>query len=649
MNANGSRRPVDEGVPTGMDETQPSGGPVPNRHHVHNSYIWLGSLRAVGVLLVVLAASLASSIASLIEESVEFGQEIMGDMPVVAMIIGAVALGFILIIAVIVGIHAWAWRHLYYELGPEEFSLYSGIITKKRVHVPYQRIQSVDQKASLLQRIFGVCNLSIDTAGGAANKAILVQYLRKSTADNLRRELFARKQIAIAGPDVLRNMQSAPNGAPVYTNDVPADAVIRGATAAEQAADGFVTGGQASSGSVSADGNILDVGEQVWQDLGGIFAGQAAELETASYEYSLSNKELFFTGLSNNSGFAVALIVVIAAIGQIAGAVFDLFPSAGDTLTDTVVSTSGLIGIEAVIGITIVAVIGIALIVWIISIISACIQYGGFHARRRGNRIEVERGLLQHQTQSVSIDRIQAVIVKQTFIRKLIGYCELSLGKVDAKSDGDDSNKNSLAQDGIIVHPFLKLDRVNEIVSGLVPEFADMPEEETHLAKAALRRGMIRRCIWQGGGFWLAVIAGICVAVLEFIVASDSEFMADPESAAIVFGIEMTCYVLIGLGILLIVIAAIGTVMWARNSSFAVNRRFMRIKNGGLSTESMTFPKSKIQFGYTKQNPLQRMAKTATVNARTAAGVGGTTISLIDVSLSDAESYLDWMKPARSQ
>ena len=43
--------------------------------------------------------------------------------------------------ATIVGLTALiqtlSYKHLYYELGPDEFNLYSGIFNKKRVHVPY--------------------------------------------------------------------------------------------------------------------------------------------------------------------------------------------------------------------------------------------------------------------------------------------------------------------------------------------------------------------------------------------------------------------------------------------------------------------------------------------------------------------------------
>jgi len=73
----------------------------------------------------------------------------------------------------------------------------------------------------------------------------------------------------------------------------------------------------------------------------------------------------------------------------------------------------------------------------------------------------------------------------------------------------------------------------------------------------------------------------------------------------------------------------------------------MQVSNGGLSRESVSFPRQKIQFGCVRTNPFQRMAKTATLKAVIAAGVGGTTISLVDVTEEDAAHWMEWLEPRR--
>lgn len=610
------------------------------RQRVHHSYIWLGSLRSLGWVLLVLIVGSFSSLASFFTTFTSGPQNALA----LALILGLIIGGVIVLFGLVVGIHAWTYRHLWYELGPEEFSLYSGIFTKKRMHVPYAKIQSVDQKASLIQRIFGVCNISIDTAGGATNNAILVPYLTKQQADTLRLGLYARKQQAAAPAQAAAGVPVAPAMSPaVMASGTAGVAVANGAVSAT------VPSVPAAPDAPGSQGNILDTGVAVWDQVGGIFAGDVVNHEPVSFEYRLSNKELILTSLSNSGGFVVAVMVAIAGLAQFISGAFDIFPESGDLITGTLATSSELFGLEAVIAVSALALIGVALVVWLLSVLNACLSFGGFHARRRGGRIEIERGLLQHQTQSVSIDRIQSVIVKQTFVRKLMGYCELSLGKVDAASPEDQSDQGrSLAQNGIVIHPFLKKARVQEILDGLVPEFADIPTDEQKLAKAALRRGLIRRCLWQGGGFWLLVVAALLLAGISF-AQSEGIFSVTVDDLMAVYCLTIAAYLLIGLGVLLMVLDVVRTVLWYRESSFAVNRRFMRLVNGGLSTESITFPRVKIQYGFTKANPLQRRAKTATINACTAAGVGGSTASLVDVTEAAAATWLEWLKPRRPQ
>ena len=93
------------------------------------------------------------------------------------------------------------------------------------------------------------------------------------------------------------------------------------------------------------------------------------------------------------------------------------------------------------------------------------------------------------------------------------------------------------------------------------------------------------------------------------------------------------------------VLAAVSAVLWARSSWFSFNRRFMQVENGGLGSVSVCLPREKIQFGFSKSNPLQRRAKVATITARTAAGLQGTSTRLIDACEEDAAAWLAWLVP----
>lgn len=592
----------------------------PPRHHVHHSYIWLGSIQAGAALFfVVLVSGFSGFVGALAD-----GETIGDDLPLLMLVIGAIVLGLVLIIGLVALFQWLSYKHLYYIIGPEEFNLYSGIFNKKRVHVPYQRIQSVDQRASLLQRVFGVCTVSIDTAGGSNNKAVQVPYVQKSQAEQLRTELFARKQYATAVQEGM-----APQEAAVAVA-AASGVVLPQAGAAGQAA---VAG---SAG--QAPHNVLDAPAEIWTDVRGVFGGSAVDTGKVTYEYGLTNKELLFTGLSNNTAFVLVILGILGGAAQFASQMAPVLTGMVDPLVGQFMLLSGQLFGGNLVAAGVALVLVIAAVMWLLSIVGSAISFGGFRACRRDNRIEVERGLLQHQFQGVSVDRVQSVIVKQSFIRRLLGYCELSLGKIDAAAESSDEQQKSLSQ-GLVVHPFVKMSRVPEILAGLVPEFAGVPVESTPVAPVALRRALIRRGIIQGTGLWLAVI----IAIGQ--LCSNAFIVPDGDGVIALFYINTGAFIGYALCLVLFVLDLVGAVLWFRGSGFAYNEHFMQVSNGGFARETVSFPRKKIQFGYTKTNPFQRRARTATVSARTAAGIGGTTIRLIDVCEEDARSWLDWLKP----
>lgn len=580
----------------------------PVKHKVHHSYIWLGSLQVAGMLFVIVLFSVFSSVVGALSEGETIGP---GDgLPL--MIVGIlIVVGIVVVVGLTAIVQTLSFKHLYYELGPDEFNLYSGIFNKKRVHVPYQRVQSVNQKATLIQRLAGVCTVNIDTAGGSSNKAVTIPYLQNSEAERLRAELFARKQAILSGQ------------------------TYAAAQARQSGQVGYAPAGFAG------EGNVLDMPAEIFTDVRGVFGGAAVDTGRVSFEYGMSNKELVLTGLSNNTGF---VLVVLATIGSVAGLVQQVLSTA---IGRMVVDGGADFVVKSFAGNTVWAITGIVVVVflavWLLSIVGTCISYGGFKARRRDSRIEVEHGLLQHQFHGVDIDRVQSVVIKQSFIRRLFGYCELSLGKIDAVSEGEEGQQKSLNPQGLVIHPFVKMSRVPEILAGLVPEFADVPTDNKPVAKVALRRAIVRRTVLQGDGFWLAVVvAAGQIAANVFVPLNGSDV------ANILFFVNTGAIVLYVLCVLLAVLNVVSAVLWYRGSGFAYNQRFMQISNGGFSRESVSFPRKKIQYGFTKTNPFQRGSQVATINARTAAGIGGTTLRLMDVTEQDANAWLDWVKPGGS-
>ena len=607
------------------------------RHHVHHSYIWLNSIQTFLVVFFAVAVSMGSSLAGMIFE----GEDLLDGSGFVFAIVGmATMVAVLLIVGLILLFHWWAYRHLYYTLDAAEFTLFQGIFNKRQTHVPYWRIQSVDQRATLLQRLFGVCSVNIDTAGGASNKAVLVPYITKTDAELLRRELFARKE-AQASAEAAGRRSASDDGLADSAACQYANATTHMASEASSDEVAAVTSGSAAqvarvTGTAANAGNPLDGAQRIWDGIGnGVFAGSSVDTGHISYEISLSTKQLIYTGLSNSTSFGMIVLVVIGLILQIVSGAFEFFPSLADSAYQGMTAGHAIanprlwlpVALSSAFGLA-----GIAFFIWIVSALVTYLRFGGFKARRRNDRIEVEHGLLSHIYQGVNVDRVQSVIVRQGFIRRLMGYCEVSLGRIDAAvQENSRSDNNAVQTRGMVIHPFIKTSAVPDMLDGLLPEYSDIPQEILSLAPVALRRGLVRRCIIQGAGFWLAAFITVAL-VLNAVLYPWVDLLP-------------AYIVLYGIAAVLFIVSVWGTFLWNKDSGFGCTRRFMRIDVGGFSRESTSFLRNKIQFGYTKTNPLQRRAHTATLNARTAQGIGGTTVRLVDVKEDDARDWLDWLKP----
>lgn len=679
----------------------------PGKHHVHKAYVWLGGITALAAVGVALLVSMVGSFGSAMEGASKAGVTLL-------LIAGLVAVGIIALAALVFVIQWLSWKNLTYELGTDEFSLYSGIISKKRRHVPYQRVQAVNQKAGILQRIFGLCTVQVDTAGGAANEAILLPYLRTADAEALRAELFRRKKVLLASGTLdaygnafvagavvpsawmaacasnshdlaLAVLGAAPQGAEgaqaaagqsaaaqpsaagqPYAAGQPATAPQP--FAAGQAAPGasgaaapaarvnpahVVPFAAAAAGAPAQAGNMLDGADEVLNDIRGVFGGAEVATGRVSYEEGLSNKELVLAAISSSAGAFGAVIVALLgllpfaepiieasveswAAGMVAagGSSFDI--SAAMDSANLFAAFANQAVIRGVLG-----AVGAMALLWLFSVGASIIQYGGFKVRRRESRIEVEHGLLQRNFHGVDVDRVQSVIVKQGFVRRCMGYCELSLGKIDSTTS-EDQNAQVSAR-GVVVHPFVKLSRVPEILAGIAPEFADTPALDVKPAPVALRRAIVRRCIIRSSAFWMAVGVSLGRTALE-VTTQLGVFTLDAATYSAVNG---ACLMYLALFVLIFALNTVSAVLWFRQSGMGYDRNFMRVTNGGLTCHTVVFPRKKIQFAYTKTNPFQRMAKVCIVNARTATGVGGTTETLWDVSEQDAQAWLDWVRPRK--
>lgn len=641
-------------APTNQQPTvqqQPAVSASRPRYRLHHSYIWLGSLRALPYVVLTLVVMAGSAMSALFADAASYSSQAI----VVSVLLWVVVV--LLIAAAIIGVLAVSYRYIWYEFDPTEFSYYSGIFSKKRTHVPYQKVQSVNEKASLLQRLVGVCSVTVETAGGAENKAVIVSYVEKSAGERIRRELFLRKNLLNSG--------LTPAEVDAKMSQADMQAVLSGAAPMASVADTGVDQAPVSpldletqraeqvastaSGASAAEYNVLDLPANVADDMRGLFAGAEVDTGKITYEYGLSNKELLLSAITGQSSFALAMFFAICSITGFVSTLVDfrlvsnelaVYQAAGQTLGNMFGSvTQGVV----------IVVIAAIVVGWLVYVGGTCLSYGGFRARRRGDRIEVERGILTHLFSGMDIDRVQSITVHQSFFQRILGYCSLSYGRVVAFSEESTENASTMGQDRLVVHPFLPLSKVQEVVSQLTPEYAQLPEAQRRVSPKALRRALTRRGILQGFGFWLAVCDFAAVALMNIgssIPGTPQALVHEIMSAPINFSALFA--VVLVLAVVIFVLEVVGAALWYRRSAFGFDQSYITIVNGGYSVETTTVPRTKIQLAQTRTNPLQRHAGVATLIAISAAGVGGKRERLIDVTDEDAKAWLAWARPGGS-
>ena len=106
-----------------------------------------------------------------------------------------------------------SWRATTYGISGGAFHLRQGVVQKNERTIPLDHVQSVDTVQGIIQRLFGVVEVRVETAGGGANEPdASLPALSRDAAGFLRREIEGsrREPAAVAeeasGPAVIRKL-----------------------------------------------------------------------------------------------------------------------------------------------------------------------------------------------------------------------------------------------------------------------------------------------------------------------------------------------------------------------------------------------------------------------------------------------------------
>lgn len=616
--------------------------------------------------------------------------------------------GLILIYVLTIAFSALEYRFISFVFEEGEFCYYSGILRKDRIHLPYNRVQSINQSANLMQRLVGVCTADLQTAGGKVNRKVKIPYISLGTAERIRAELMSRKAAMQLDDQSLLNYVAAydlPTDRTV--KDVKAQAVSgqlaesveaasvvnalidKGGTAAQAealaaqalggapvapgaAAAPVEPGVAAEPGTTSSPGapgapvapqarEAVDDGKSVrervagslnnesFNDFGsyvgglrGIAAGANMNLSSKpTHEAGLSNLQLLAASISQTRILAAVAIMFSALLPFYMGIEFgeDLgLPPALEELVRAVPFFSKGFSVFMVF----VILLGVA-----VHVVINMASMGGFKVRRVEDRIEIEHGLVSRYFSGISLDRIQDIAIQQNMITRLLGYCEVSLGKISNAEDEISSKNGAGNKSGMVLHPFIRLSEAHGLVDALLPEFAGCVRKEgLHtLPRVAHRRAYLRYGIWYN--YWLYI--GIAAAVGEYMLQTlvpEAALLMDFEIMMLYQAAVVFCYAAVAVCILGTITQLIHAHFWVRQSGYLMKPDGVTIYNGGWRTRMHYLPRQKVQCGTTRSNPFQRRLHLTQIKVQSASTRQP---SLMDVTEDEGKAWLEWITPRRQQ
>jgi putative membrane protein len=357
----------------------------------------------------------------------------------------------------------------------------------------------------------------------------------------------------------------------------------------------------------------------VSQGVGGPVPDRALDEPEAAPLYTASLKQLALAGATENRWPAIiGLLVAAGAVGStLTRIIIDAIESAaGEAL-------SGPRWMVYVGGILLVAVLG-----WLLSIGASIVTYYNFQVRLLDGRFRRTYGLLNTVENIVPLRRIQLLVVRQSLLQRLLGYCRIFVDTAGGfGGGGNDGDAAASAAKSSLISPLSKLEDVPVIGRIALP--AEYTFAKAHRISPLTMNRRIR----------LSIIVGVVIASAFLSVSLFIASLADgspPDRFLEVWRWPIFAALLLG-------IPALGT--WEGWLSYKTARwqdqeSVLAIRLGALGRTAWFVPVSKIQTISLTENPGQRRLNLVSLDVTTAAASGGLvggTVTIPDLDRSVAE------------
>ncbi|GGO02092.1 PH domain-containing protein [Saccharibacillus kuerlensis] len=466
------------------------------------------------------------------------------------------------------------WRRFTYEEESDRITIRRGLIQRKEKIIYYSRIHSVSQEQPLIQRLLGVVQIKIETPGGSGEGDAVLPVLASREAERLQRLLNER---SARGPEV------GETGAAQQLSTVPSE---------------YSAGEKLQSGESVGPAEPHASAKQALPAEGGTAAQASAAAERPPIRepellYRLGPGRLLLAALTElNFGLAAAFVAGIFSFAD------DLLP---DAWMNRLVTNAQvyLTGIKALLLIGAVALLA----AWLLSLVLFIIKFAGFSLYREGERLSIRYGLLERKQFLFNPARVQAVTIREGWLRQALGYAHVEVNVVSSSSE-----KETPA-----LHPFIPRSEIPNLLEHTIPQFVF-----TGVEFRPPRR---------------ALFAYVRVSLILTIILA----------AVLIYFFPQT-----GLWSLLLIPITVGLDYWSfRTSGAALENDRLTIVNRGIAKQTHCTLKRHIVALQAGGSRWQREGEMLNLRAHLMGGSGGSLIRISRLQKSDVERIYEWYRRER--
>ena len=377
-----------------------------------------------------------------------------------------------LAVVVVVGLSVLRWVTTTYRITPEQVQLRTGLLQRKMISTPADRVRTVHVTASALHRVLGLAKVEIGTGSHESGSGLSLDSLGVAEAAGLRAELLHRS--AVASSDRPGSVTSVDTGAGAL--DMPGGAALGAVPVAEAAAPDQDT--------------------------------ELARMDPRWVRFAP------FT-MSGVLGAAAILGIGSRLLDQAGVSVSDVGPlKVGlDYVRRTPIWLDVLQGL-----------VGLVAFVTVLSIGGYALSYWGFRLTRHpGGSLHITRGLLTTRATSIEERRLRGVELAEPLLLRVVHAARLSGITTGLKSKGGADGGSSM------LLPPAPGAVAREVAAQILRDQAPVDVPLIAHGPAARRRRFMRAllaslflivaagvAIWAGASLWvaLAAVATVPVAVM---------------------------------------------------------------------------------------------------------------------------------------